>query len=157
MKSIFGSIFLRFSVMIALSFLGIFITRTVLSRTGAADASSPALSLQLSDALGAFERGGPQEAASYLGRLKQAYGSDYFLLDNAGRDVITGASQAELLEREKSSIQIPYLGHTAQRRSADDECGHSRHTHGHVCGGSDASDAWTFPAAADRRRRCVNT
>src|SRR6476469_8649633 len=116
MKSIFGSIFLRFSVMIALSFLGIFITRAVLSRTAAADAKSPALSLQLNDALGVFERGGPQAAVNYLAHLKQAYGSDYFLLDNAGRNMITGISQAELLEREKSSIQIPYLGHTAQRR-----------------------------------------
>ena len=72
MKSIFGSIFLRFSVMIALSFLGIFITRAVLSRTAVADAKSPALSLQLNDALGVFERSGPQAAANYLGRLKQA-------------------------------------------------------------------------------------
>jgi two-component system sensor histidine kinase CpxA len=30
--------------------------------------------------------------------------------------MITGISQADLLERENSSIYIPYLGHTAQRR-----------------------------------------
>lgn len=117
MRSIFARLFLRFSVMILLSFVGVFVTRAIVARSPGGDGGSRSLRLQLRDATGAYERGGRAALSDYLARMTEAYGSRYFLLDGAGRDLVTGVDRSNLLGREKPSIQIPYLGRTSQTRS----------------------------------------
>ena len=117
MRSIFGTIFLRFSAMIVLSFLATFVTRIVVTRTAGSDSPTRLLKLQLQDARAAYERGGSPELSSYLARAAEAYGSQFFMVDETGKDLVTGEDRSSFLIREKSSIQIPYLGHTSQRRT----------------------------------------
>ena len=117
MRSIFGNIFFRFSAMLMLSFLGTFVTRIVLTRTAVNEGPSRLVKMQFQDARTAYERGGAAELSAYLSRAADAYGSRFYLLDNAGQDLVTGEDRSNFLAPEKPSIQIPYLGHTSQRRT----------------------------------------
>ena len=117
MRSIFGNIFFRFSAMLLLSFLGTFVTRIVLTRAAVNEGPSRLLKMQFQDTRGAYERGGPAMLKAYLARAADAYGSQFYLLDGSGKDLATGEDRSNFLAPEKPSIQIPYLGHTSQRRT----------------------------------------
>src|SRR6266566_10141115 len=108
MTSIFRLIFLRFLVMLGLSFLGTFVTRSIITRSPGVDTSL--MESQLQHALDLHRTSGPQEIGSYLSRLGRAQRSDVYVVDSSGKDVVDGADRSALLKRQNPGFQIPYLG-----------------------------------------------
>jgi two-component system sensor histidine kinase CpxA len=50
-----------------------------------------------SDAISAFEAGGPEKLAAHLRRLDESLGGEHLLLEADGRDLVTGADRSDLL------------------------------------------------------------
>ncbi|MBV9083022.1 MAG: HAMP domain-containing protein [Acidobacteriaceae bacterium] len=117
MKSIFRVIVLRFIGVLVLSFLGTFLTRTVITRAAAHKASSvPGLQADVQRADQIYERHGARALQSYLAQMGSSRNADAYLVDVAGKDLATGADRSRLLGNEKSGFNIPYLGHTSEIR-----------------------------------------
>ena len=114
MTSIFRTIFVRFLVMLVLSFIGTFVTRSVITRSPGLDAAL--LESQKQHALDLYRARGPEEMASFLARLSSAQRADVYLLNSGGRDLVDGTERSVLLHQGDSGFQIPYLGRTAQTR-----------------------------------------
>jgi signal transduction histidine kinase len=116
-RSIFRIIFLRFLVMLALSFLGTFATRSIITRSpGVETLNRGVLESQLRRAVELSRSGGAQSLGPYLSRISGAERADVYVLDAAGRDLVDGTDRGRLLEREHLGFQIPFLGRTSRTR-----------------------------------------
>jgi signal transduction histidine kinase len=79
--------------------------------------------LQLEDARAAYESGGPVQLSSYLQRLDRVLHGRHFLVDAAGRDLVSGEDRASLIARVAANRGAPVHegpGYVIVKRSPDD-------------------------------------
>lgn len=76
---------------------------------------------QIEDGVGAFERGGPSEAAAFLARLDRSLSATHYLTDERGRDLVSGADRSALLNAPRGWFGPPRSGDhvVVVERSAD--------------------------------------
>jgi signal transduction histidine kinase len=116
-RSIFRIIFLRFLVMLGLSFIGTFATRSIITRSpGVETLNRGVLESQLRRAVELSRSGAAQNLGPYLSRIGGAERADIHILDAAGRDLVDGTDRSGLLKREDLGFQIPFLGWTSRTR-----------------------------------------
>ena len=71
---------------------------------------------QIEDALDAFERGGPAEAAAYLDRLNRSLGATHYLTDATGRDVVIGRGSIGAPQRAAAVVRAAAARRPRRRR-----------------------------------------
>jgi two-component system sensor histidine kinase CpxA len=100
-RSIFTTIVLWFTVTFVLSLVGYVVTSMLLTeRLAVHQPLLPRLSaVFLDDARRAFEEGGASRLAEYLERLQSYTEAEHVLVDDHGRDLVSGEDQSALLAR----------------------------------------------------------
>src|SRR5438105_11351626 len=62
--------------------------------------------LQLEDAKEAYESGGPKQLQAYLRKLDEIFHARHWLIDAAGKDLVTGEDRSPLISRGRRSPSI---------------------------------------------------
>lgn len=97
--TIFRKLVLWFGVAVVASFAAFFATTyfSFASRPGGERMFGGLRSMQLEDAVEAYQKGGAPELSKYLKRLDYYLPGDHYLLDRTGKDLVTGQLRSELL------------------------------------------------------------
>ena len=99
MRSLFSKILLWFVAMVAITWVGFFLT-TAHNITYSDDRLHPMARLvpfQFAEARHEYESGGRQHLAAFMERLRAAFPAAAFLTDASGKDLETGEDRSELL------------------------------------------------------------
>ncbi len=98
-RSIFTTIVLWFTATFVLSLVGYVVTSMLLSaRLGPREPMLPRLhTVFLDDARQAYEEGGASRLSEYLARLNTEMDAEHYLVDDHGRDLVSGEDRSALL------------------------------------------------------------
>lgn len=111
--TIFRKLVVWFGVAVVASFAAFFATTyfSLASRPNGGERMFGGLrTMQLEDAMDAYQKGGAAELDKYLKRLDYFLPGDHYLLDASGKDLVTGQMRAELLvpiQREPQARRTP--------------------------------------------------
>jgi two-component system sensor histidine kinase CpxA len=125
MKSLFAKILLWFWCTVAITVVGsAFISALSVSRN-ATDEGSPVarmVTFQLEEARVTYETGGRPALAQFLENVRKIYHAQGILTDERGRDLVSGAGHADLLQqaRRRHPFQFFRTGADTVARAADD-------------------------------------
>lgn len=124
MRTLFAKILLWFWSTVAITVIGsAFLSALSMSRN-ASDAGSPVARLvrfQLEEARVAYETGGRPALQAFLENVQKIYHAQGILTDDHGRDLLTGASRSDLVERaRRRSFPFFRTGADMIARAADD-------------------------------------
>ena len=139
-KSLYYAIFLAMVGILSLSFLVFHAISDRMQKINIDPVFERFDEMQLENARGALNSGGPKAVRDYMASLDQTFGGTHFLLDSHGVDVVSGENKAGLLPPSpatKSRIQV--RGHWIITRRAGD--GHYWFA---VVGHLNQMHIWTF-------------
>jgi two-component system sensor histidine kinase CpxA len=124
MRTLFAKILLWFWCTVAITVIGsAFLSALSMSRN-ASDAGSPVARLvrfQLEEARVAYETGGRPALQAFLENVQKIYHAQGILTDDHGRDLLTGASRSDLVERaRRRSFPFFRTGADMIARAAED-------------------------------------
>src|SRR6516165_3907013 len=124
MRTLFAKILLWFWCTVAITVIGsAFLSALSMSRNGF-DAGSPVARMvrfQLEEARVAYETGGRPALQAFLENVQKIYHAQGILTDDHGRDLLTGASRSDLVERaRRRSFPFFRTGADMIARAAED-------------------------------------
>lgn len=125
MRTLFAKILLWFWCTVAITVVGsAFISALSVSRN-ASDAEAPVMRLvrfQLEEARVAYDTGGRPALGAFLENVQKIYHAQGILTDDRGRDLVTGANRADLVQRARRRRPFQFFRTSTDMvaRAADD-------------------------------------
>jgi signal transduction histidine kinase len=105
MKSVFTKVLLWCCGTLVFSFVAFFMISTLGMRPP--EHLKRLNRMHLDEARAAYQSGGREQLAAYLGKLRSYLGEGYFLTDSAGRDLATGEDRSSLLSQAAPESGMP--------------------------------------------------